>query len=167
MNVLVVYGSKRGSTREIAEIIGRVLVGRGLEAEVVAASRTVDPQPFDAVVVGSAIYNNRWHRGARRFVRCHAQTLRTRPVWFFSSGPLDDSAARMEIPPPRQVVGLMALVDPRGHATFGGRLAADATGFPASAMARNGRAGDWRDAHQIELWGEQIASTLSASSVGM
>jgi hypothetical protein len=39
-------------------------------------------------------------------------------VWFFSSGPLDDSAERQEIPPMESVRKLMARVGARGHCTF-------------------------------------------------
>jgi len=70
--------------------------------------------------------------------------LRHIPVWLFSSGPLDDSADHDAIAPTRDVAVLMERVGALGHATFGGRLSADAKGFPASAMARK-RSGDWRN----------------------
>jgi len=41
---------------------------------------------YDAVVVAGALYMNRWHRHARRFVRGHTPALRGRPVWLVSSG---------------------------------------------------------------------------------
>jgi len=62
--------------------------------------------------------------------------LRRVPVWFFSSGPLDDCAERGTIPPTREVRALMDRVGAQGHVTFGGQLAPDARGFPASAMAK-------------------------------
>ena len=47
----------------------------------------------------------------------------------------------------------------RGHATFGGRLSPDASGFPASAMAKK-QAGDWRDPAQVRAWALLIARQL-------
>lgn len=47
----------------------------------------------------------------------------------------------------------------RGHVTFGGRLAPDAKGFPASAMAKT-NAGDWRDPEHVRGWVAAVAKEL-------
>jgi menaquinone-dependent protoporphyrinogen oxidase len=52
-------------------------------------------------------------------VNRHVSRLRTLPVWFFSSGPLDDSADRDEIPAPAQVAVLAERIGAKGHVTFG------------------------------------------------
>jgi menaquinone-dependent protoporphyrinogen oxidase len=111
------------------------------------------------VIVGGALYAGIWHKHARRFVKKNVPRLRAMPTWFFSSGPLDGSAAQHEIPPTPGVQRLMTAVGARGHATFGGRLVTDARGFIASKMART-HAGDWRDPAQIHAWAAQIASAL-------
>jgi menaquinone-dependent protoporphyrinogen oxidase len=85
--------------------------------------------------------------------------LRRRPVYFFSSGPLDHSANQTEIPPVEGVKKLMGEIGARGHVTFGGRLAPDARGFPASAMAKK-NAGDWRDEGHVRTWAHEIAQAL-------
>jgi menaquinone-dependent protoporphyrinogen oxidase len=77
-----------------------------------------------------------------------------------SSGPLDDSASKAAIPPVPQVAKLMSRLGVRGHVTFGGRLASDAKGFPASAMAKT-RAGDWRDTAEVQRWAATIAHELA------
>lgn len=100
------------------------------------AEEAGSPDGFDAAVVGGSLYANLWHPAARRFVSRHAAKLREVPVWFFSSGPLDDSADLDTIGPVARVQSLMDRVGAQGHATFGGRLERDAQGFPASAMAR-------------------------------
>jgi menaquinone-dependent protoporphyrinogen oxidase len=162
MTVLVAYGSKHGGTREIAELIGQDLNERGLAVDVHAASDVSSVAGYDAVIVGGALYAMRWHRSARRFVKRHTRSLRAVPVWFFSSGPLDASAAEREIPPVRQVRVLMDRVGAQGHATFGGRLEDDAKGFPASAMAKK-HAGDWRDRGQIRRWANEVADTVTST----
>jgi menaquinone-dependent protoporphyrinogen oxidase len=159
MKVLVAYASKMGGSKEIAEGIGTALADRGLPVDVSAAENADAPSGYDAVIVGSGLYAGRWRKPARRFVKKNAAALRERPVWFFSSGPLDASAAQHEIPAVKQVAALMDLVHARGHQTFGGRLPADAKGFPASAMAKK-NAGDWRDPEQIKAWADGIANTL-------
>jgi menaquinone-dependent protoporphyrinogen oxidase len=114
---------------------------------------------YDAVIVGGALYATRWHKAARRFVKRHAAELRQRPAYFFSSGPLDDSASRGDIPPVSGVRALMERAGARGHATFGGRLTPDAKGFPASVMAKN-HAGDWRDPARVRDWTRTVAVQL-------
>ncbi|MDQ1379667.1 MAG: menaquinone-dependent protoporphyrinogen oxidase [Actinomycetota bacterium] len=159
MRVLVLYASKMGGTEGIAKQVRDAFVDRGLTADVVdlADARSLDG--YDAAVIGSGLYATRWRRPARRFVRRHVEALQAMPVWFFSSGPLDPTAAEHDIPPVGQVHSLMECVGARGHATFGGRLPADAKGFPARAMAKK-NAGDWRDAEQIRSWGNQIVDDL-------
>jgi menaquinone-dependent protoporphyrinogen oxidase len=84
-------------------------------------------------------------------------------VWLFSSGPLSTSAEERDIPPVASVVKAAELLNARGHATFGGRLGADAQGFPASAMAKT-RGGDFRSAEQIHAWVADIVWQLHAVS---
>jgi menaquinone-dependent protoporphyrinogen oxidase len=75
-----------------------------IKADAEAAGRR--GRGVDAVIVAGALYANRWHRDARRFVRRQADSLRTLPVWLVSSGPLDYSAAQREIAPTKQLVRL-------------------------------------------------------------
>jgi len=161
MKILVTHGSERGGTAGIAARIGETLRGAGITADVLPAREVRDVGAYDAVLVGGALYAMLWHADARRFVLRHAGALRERPVWFFSSGPLDDSAVHADIPPTRQVQQLMDLVGASGHATFGGRLAPDARGFIASSMART-RAGDWRDEPHIDAWALRVARRVEA-----
>lgn len=99
MRVLVTYGSKLGGTKEIAEQVGEVLRDRGLDAVVGAPEELKSLADYDAVIVGGALYAGHWPRPVRRFVKALLDELRSRPIWFFSSGPLDDSALTSDIPP--------------------------------------------------------------------
>jgi menaquinone-dependent protoporphyrinogen oxidase len=158
--VLVAYGSKNGGTAGIAGIIGTTLQEYGLAADVrpAAAVRSVDG--YSAVIIGGALYANHWHREARRFARRYATPLLGRPVWLFSSGPLDDSADTTDIPPVPQAAEAARLLQVRQHVTFGGQLTDSAKGFIARAMARNGRDGDFRNPERIRSWTRSIAATL-------
>jgi len=160
VKALVTFGSKRGGTAEVATAIAEALRGAGFEVDCVPARAATDVDHYDAIIVGGAVYARRWAHEARRFVIRHAAVLRKRPVWMFSSGPLDDSATQHELAPVRAVAELMARVGARGHATFGGRLTKDAKDFPASAMAKT-RAGDWRDWARIRAWAQDIARDLA------
>ncbi|NOK16811.1 flavodoxin domain-containing protein [Corallococcus carmarthensis] len=165
MRVLVTYGSKRGGTEGIARRIAETLRDEGLDVELHPPEDIDEVSAYDAVIVGGALYANRWFRSARHFVHRHAQKLRERPVWFFSSGPLDDTAEQHEIAPTAQVQVLLSQVGARGHMTFGGRLEKDAKGFIAHAMART-HAGDWRDSGHIQRWARSVAAELRPEREG-
>jgi menaquinone-dependent protoporphyrinogen oxidase len=161
MRILVAFGSKHGGTEGLALAVAEALGQSGHEVLVTSASKIDGLESWDVVVVGGALYAGHWQREARRFVRRHVEELRQLPVWFFSSGPLDDSAKNGSIGPTPSVQKLMALVHARGHVTFGGRLESDVKGFIASSMAKHGRSGDWRDMESATEWAKTIANELS------
>ena len=159
-SVLVAYGTTNGSTAQIAEAVAEVLRKAGLTTDLLPARSVLDVRPYDAVVVGSGLYAGRWHRDARRFLSRHGRHLAKRPVWLFSSGPLDASASERDIPPVFGVRRAMARLDARGHVTFGGCLEEGAKGRVAQAIVRNGKGGDFRDFGAIEGWAARIADEL-------
>ena len=165
MRVLVTWSSKHGGTEGIGRMVAEALGQRGIEVVATPASADPDVEGFDGVIVGGAIYANRWAAGARRFVRRHLAQLRRVPVWFFSSGPLDESADRENIPPTTQVAVLAERVGARGDVTFGGRLDPGVKGFPARAMAEK-MSGDWRNPSRIRDWAEAVAEELPRATPG-
>jgi menaquinone-dependent protoporphyrinogen oxidase len=161
MNALVTYGSKRGGTEGIATVIADALRAKGHNVDLVAAGETDDVGNHDVVIIGGALYAMRWHRDARRFVKRNRGELQPKPVWFFSSGPLDNSAETSDIAPTRQVQRLMEQVNARGHVTFGGRLSADAKGWIAQKLAKT-HSGDFRNTAAIESWAEKICAEMES-----
>ncbi len=159
MRILVTYGSKRGGTAGIAEMLADALAAQDWQVDVHPAAEVQGIEGYDAVIVGGALYGSRWYRDARRFIKRNAEALQSVPVWFFSSGPLDDSAAINEVPPVRQVERMMTWIGARGHRTFGGVLKPDAKGFIASHMAR-ARSGDWREPQSIRVWAAEVGQAL-------
>ena len=162
--ILVAFGSKGGGTMGIAAEIAKVLRAEGLAVELRPAGEVSDLSPYDGVVIGGGLYMSRWPYEARHFVRRHAHALRARPVWMFSSGPLDPSANEGVLPLTTSVTKLLMKIGARGHATFGGRLTPNARGFLAGQMAKT-RAGDWRDWEQIRGWAHHVAADLATAHV--
>ena len=159
MRVLVTWGSKLGGTKGIARMVAEELECRGVEVAFLPASQLRGVSGFDAAIIGGALYASRWHKAALKFVERNVEALRRMPVWLFSSGPLDNSADVRSIPPVKEVAVLMERVGALDHATFGGKLPADAKGFPASAMAKK-HAGDWRNPDRVHAWAGEIAEAL-------
>jgi menaquinone-dependent protoporphyrinogen oxidase len=112
------------------------------------------------VVLGSALYSAHWQHAANRFVKRHLAALQGRPVWLFSSGPLDRSADFGEIPLTEHVAPEVAPIGARGHRTFGGRLLAGTPGVDASLLATH-HVGDFRNWEQIRAWAREIAAALA------
>ncbi|MDX3748212.1 flavodoxin domain-containing protein [Streptomyces sp. AK08-02] len=160
-SVLVAYGTTNGSTARIAEAVARVLREDGLTVDVLPARSVVSVASYEAVVVGGGVYAGRWQKDARRFLRHHRRALAGRPLWLFSSGPLDASASERDIPPVPGVKRAMIRLDAKEHVTFGGCLEEGAKGFIARKIISSGKGGDFRDFTAIEAWAKRVASELA------
>lgn len=161
--VLVAYATKHGSTREIAEEIGHVLSAAGLVVDVKPAAQVRFVAPYQAVILGSALYANRWRLAARRFARKFKAQLKQKPVWLFSSGPLDHSADQGLLPPVKHAERVLHAVSAREHVTFGGRLAEDAPGLVERLMIKAGQTGEFRNFDRIREWAASISRELAAA----
>ena len=155
---LVCYASKMGSTREIAEAIGAALGDTGQRVTVLPVDEVSDLTPYGMVVLGSAVYLNRWRPEAVHFLKRHRDELAGREVWLFQSGPCGERDASKQLPLPPKVQRLAAQIGARPPVTFGGRLEpATARGPVARWLARGELAGDWRNWDQIRAWVARIA----------
>lgn len=160
IKVLVGYATKNWSTAEIARAITEVLRKQGLASEMRLVRDVGEIQAYDAVVLGSPLYEGRWHKDARRFVKRHKEALSKRPVWLFSSGPLDTSASEGNIPPVPSVRRVLIEMHAQEHITFGGCLSDDGHSWAARAVVKAGKGGDFRDFKQISSWAQRIGATL-------
>ena len=169
---LVVVASRYGSTREIAERLAADLMATGygravsLGVVVQGADRAPEPSAFDAVLAGSAVYAGRWLEPAREYVTAHAASLRTRPVWLFSSGPIGERPFPAD--EPHDAVPLAQLIGARGHRVFPGRLEKDRLSVGERAMVTAMRAplGDFRDWPAVHRWAGEVATELQALRAG-
>jgi menaquinone-dependent protoporphyrinogen oxidase len=169
--VLVAYGSKYGSTAEIAEAVGRALEASGLQAEVQRARSVRSLEGYRAAIVGSAVYAAHWRGDALRFLGDHRDWLAQHPVWLFSSGPVgvdDEDADEAETErwtKPKKVQELAAEIGARDHVVFGGKVDED-RGFVRKRMARTmpAESRDRRDWDEIAAWASGIASELESDS---
>lgn len=162
MRILVAEASRHGSTLALAEALAQALRESLPEAEVDvrAVDDTVDVRPYEAVVLGSAVYMGRWMEEARRFARRHAGELLHRQVWLFSSGPLGEMPEKGS--EPHDAADIAQELDARGHEVFLGRLDRDDLSFAERAVVGVVRApyGDFRDWPAVKAWGQRIALEL-------
>jgi menaquinone-dependent protoporphyrinogen oxidase len=189
--VLVVYASRHGGTKGIAERIGEVLRNEGHDAVVTGATGANWVVGFDAFVVGSGVYMGQWLSEGIEFLRQNQTSLSRHPVWLFSSGPLRGSAkAKVGVDPVENALGpsdgpgsagrkrleaLTAAIHPRDHEVFDG--AYDPSDPPKVLSERLVRwmpaaksilpAGDFRDWDAIEAWAHEIAVALERAPVAV
>ena len=161
--VLVAYGSKHGATAEIAMEVAQVLRAHRLVVDVAPAAKAPQPGQYRAVVIGSAVYAGMWRGDVVDYVRRHRVVLASRPLWLFSSGPVDHSADEGELPIPPAIGKLAPDLRPRDHIWFGGRFLGTEDGLIESFMALNkDLRGDFRDFDRVRAWAETIATALES-----
>jgi menaquinone-dependent protoporphyrinogen oxidase len=169
VKVLVAYASKRGSTAEIARAIAETLRQSGLTVDCIAAGKVKSLDPYDAVVLGSAVYIKRWRGDAKRFLRRHGKELARRPFWVFSSSQVgnpdeDDTPPDWKEPP--SIVATVERLGARGHVVFGGRLPTEPRWPVHRAMVEKipPEYRDLRDWDDIRAWATQVAGELGAAT---
>ncbi len=163
MKVLVAYASKRGSTAEIAEAIARTMRREDVAVDCEVAGEVESLKPYDAVILGSAVYMKRWRGDAKHFLRRHRRALEQKPFWVFSTGPAGDpSEDRPEWVEPPRIIDKVEKLGGRGHIVFGGRLPTDPHGPIEKSMVENTPAEyrDRRDWDEIKRWTIAIVSEL-------
>ena len=165
MKVLVAVASRHGSTREIGEAAAEVLRGAGFHVDVADPDDVDTVEPYQAVLLGSAVYVGRWAASARALVDRCACGLSQRPVWLFSSGPVGTPLAPEA--DAEEVSGILARVHARGHRTFPGRLDNGALGLAerAAVALLQAEQGDFRVWRDVEDWASSIAVALHAEEI--
>ncbi|QTE30201.1 flavodoxin domain-containing protein [Pengzhenrongella sicca] len=162
MRVLVTVASRHGGTQEIGSRIEAELRSRGHEVDLAAPADVVSIDPYDAVILGSAVYTAHWLPDAREFAVRFAAELPTKRVWLFSSGLATAPAAAANSPAETQ--DLMEATHASSHRAFGGRLDRGELTLAERAIiaAARGKEGDHRDMAAVVGWAGQIADELAS-----
>ena len=166
MNILVTVASRHGSTFEIAEAIAEELGASGHTSDLLNTIEVDTLDPYDAVIVGSAVYMGNWLPEATHFVERNDARLASLPVWYFSSGPLGQDDPRPHGDPPH-IPELLQATGARGHRVFVGKLDKNVLDLSERLIATLVRApaGDFRDWTAIRAWGKEIAMALQPELV--
>ena len=67
--ILVAYDTIHGSTAEVAKEIGTALCARGFQVDIRFVGNVTSLADYDAVILGSAIYEFRWLPDAMAFLK--------------------------------------------------------------------------------------------------
>ena len=168
--ILVAYATKYGATAEIAEKIGQVLREAGLRTDVLPVDRVSDLSPYQAVVLGSAVYIGKWRKEAVKFLKANEKALAERQVWLFSSGPTGEGDA-VELGKgwrfPKSLQPIADRIRPRDIAVFHGNVDMKKLNLIEKWMIKNVKAplGDFRDWKAITSWATAIADVLKETGL--
>lgn len=162
--VLVIYATRFGSTRGVAERIASRLTRAGHQVDLRPCEEAAVDH-YDAVVLGSPVFNQRWLPEADSFLHESAGALAARPVWLFSVGtfgddkPLIGPLMRRE---PRNIEDIMRATAALDHRVFAGVI--DRHQWPLGSRlfyhALGGRLGDNRNWGAIDAWADSIGESL-------
>lgn len=158
-NILIVYGSFAGSTREIAEKMKGILEGMRCRVGLMPASdRDADLSTYDIVVIGSAIRAGKPHPDVLKFVKKNREGLRLKKTAVFivcisiiSEKP--EKRARAGHYPEKLTLGFT----PASKAVFAGVV--KDSGWFANWMIKR-EFGDYRDWKKIEAWTRSLPGLI-------
>lgn len=86
--VLVAYGTRYGSTREVAEAVAATLAEQGVAADVKPAREVRSLEAYDGVVLGTPLYMGALHKDVRALLEKNRKALASLPLAVFALGPI-------------------------------------------------------------------------------
>ncbi len=162
MKILIAVASKHGSTFEIGRLIEQTVSIAGHQTELSKPEDVTDLSPYDAVVLGSAVYAGNWRPSAKKFASKHRQELLAMPFWMFSSGPLGtDEESDKDMGP--VINNLVSSLKPIEHKVLSGKLDPADLKLSEKMIIRMVKApyGDYRDKNEIVEWARSIIDYLA------
>ena len=164
-SILLAYATRFGSTQDVAETIAASLRQSGFDVDMQPMSDVKTLATYDAVVLGAAIYNARWHADAHQFVSLHQEALEQLPVAIFTLGPLSRSEAA-KLNSRRQLDKELAKyrwLKPVALEIFAGKYDPSKPGL--SFFERFLPARDYRNWDAIRAWANALASRLQQNEM--
>lgn len=168
-HVLVTYASKYGATKEIAEKICKVLSEAGISTEMMSVEQVRDIDPYQAVILGAAVYIGKWPKEAVKFLQANEQILAGRMVWLFSSGPTGEGNPVQLLEGwqmPEDVKPAVSRIHPKGITVFHGHINPEKVNFIEKWAVKSlvkKPMGDFRDWNAITAWTTRIGEVLRSS----
>jgi menaquinone-dependent protoporphyrinogen oxidase len=163
--ILVVYASRAGSTREIAEKIAGVLGDQNQETEVRSVQEVKDLSPYSAIVLGSAARMMHLYAEAVNFTKKHRLTLQKMPVaLFLSCMTMKESTEKNREVALGYLKPITTQISPVSVGLFAGKVNPAAIGGLMGKMMKNAKTEDCRDWEAIRSWATSLPAAFALKS---
>ncbi|MHC1710128.1 MAG: flavodoxin domain-containing protein [Methanomassiliicoccales archaeon] len=176
MRVLVAYGTRWGSTEDVAKEIASLIRKKGIPADTTDLGKndTEDLEPYEMVVIGSGIAYGSWSKGALRFLERNSKILSEKRLAMFACcGDLLFDPSKMDEYESKYLrdVARKHGLEPFSLGLFGGVIDFDRYSFLVKGILSMRNAGkkdmqekgidiekpyDFRDWEKIRAWGDGL-----------
>jgi menaquinone-dependent protoporphyrinogen oxidase len=160
--ILVAYATKKGSTAEIAEAVGKELQSAGHEVTVKGFHEVMALEKYDGIVLGAPVYMGKMIE-IGKFVKRFREKLAIKPVAVFAVGtaPISKNPKQVEDEinlPARSI----APQEPVSTALFAGKVDPEKFNFIMRKMvsADPSIVGDFRDWDAIAAWARELPGKM-------
>ena len=159
--VLVTFATRYGSTREVAEFIGKQLIQKGLAIEILPCKIVSNIEKYDFIILGTPYYIGNMLKDAKNFIINYQDELTKKPVAIFALGPIGDTEkeiaeARNQL---ENELKQYSWLQPVATEMFGGKYDPETLRFldklltkPPASPLHNLQANDARNWTLIEDW---------------
>jgi menaquinone-dependent protoporphyrinogen oxidase len=161
--ILVAFASKKGSTTEIAQAIGKELEASGHIADVTEMRTVTSLTGYNAVVIGGPMYIGKMISDTGKFVRRHYNDLEKVPVAGFivslapvTRDPVDRKYAQ------KALRAALAPLQPVAETVFAGKLDPAKLSWLQKLMVEKAKSpvGDFRDWTAIAAWARELPGKM-------
>ncbi|MDI9894338.1 flavodoxin domain-containing protein [Rhodococcus sp. IEGM 1381] len=164
--MLVCTAGRHGATDTLGQEMARVLEHGGVDVDVRTPESVTRVNGYDAVVIGSAVYSDRWLPVANALVERISRSAHP-PVWLFSCGPLHSSDRPVNVT--SDAAHATTVLHATAHRTFPGKLDPERLSVGERQIFDNSGAvaGDFRDWVLVCNWAREILACLTAGRPGL
>jgi menaquinone-dependent protoporphyrinogen oxidase len=157
--ILVAYGSKSGSTAEIAEFMASELVKKGLTVDLKPAKDVKSVDEYKTVIVGGPIWAGSWPGPVTDFVKKNKDNLKDKKVaYFLTCLSMTEEKEENRKAEEKYLEKERAMVAPVSEGRFAGKMDSGKLNFFLKLMMKMMKAkdADHRDWEKIKEWVSEV-----------
>jgi menaquinone-dependent protoporphyrinogen oxidase len=161
--ILVAYATRKGSTAEIAQAVGRELISEGYTVDVSEMKSTTSLKGYHAVVIGAPVYTGKVTSDVFAFVATNKDELVRLPVAGFVTGIAPVYPKTGDVKEfTNQFITALAPVNPVSVTMFAGTLDTGKMNFVERSLTSLMKVptGDFRDWDAIAIWARSLPEKL-------
>lgn len=160
MKYLVCYVSKTGTTEEIAQRVGKILEGHGIEVDITSIASAPDIRGYDRIILGSPVNGMKVLPEFSAFLDGTIAGKGIQTDIFIVSYMYEKGREIWKRAIRKEKARLQAKVNPSSIEIFGGRLPGKLPGFARLIFGiSDDQPLDMRDWNRIEAWAQGLADS--------